>query len=41
MSTNRGMDKKDVIDIYNKMLFSHKKECGKCFIGSLKLRVLV
>ena len=26
MSTNRGMDKEDVLHIYNGMLLSHKKE---------------
>ena len=26
MSINRGLDKEDVVHIYNGMLFSHKKE---------------
>ena len=26
MSTNRGMDKEDVVHIYNGILLSHKKE---------------
>ena len=26
MSINRGMDKKDVVRIYNRILLSHKKE---------------
>ena len=32
MSINRGMDKEDVVHIYNGILFSHKKEkdCAIC-----------
>ena len=32
MSINRGMDREDVIQIYNEILLSYKKECN-CAIG--------
>ena len=32
MSFNRGIDKEDVVHIYNGILLSHKKELGVAFM---------
>ena len=35
MSTNRGMDKEDVVHIFNGMLLSHKKEQNRVICSDM------
>ena len=35
MSIDRGMDKEDVVRIYNGILISHKKECNNAICSNI------
>ena len=41
MSTDRGMDKEDVVDIFNGILLSHKKNVVMPFAACVDLDVII
>ena len=42
MSIDRGMDKEDVVHIYNEILLSHKKEWNKPFAATwMELKMII